>query len=121
VESLKPGGRSKSNQLIHRYFKVSSPLDQQAKTGLRGQFHRNPRRTKLISGGQTGVDRAALDVALALGLDVGGGCLQGWRAEDGMIPERDLRSSPLFSSGLGVCRTNALINVHTIQKVTILR
>ena len=43
---------------------------------------------RLISGGQTGVDRAALDVALALGLPVGGWCPQGRRAEDGMIPER---------------------------------
>ena len=29
---------------------------------------------KSVSGGQSGVDRAALDVALALGLEVGGGC-----------------------------------------------
>ena len=43
---------------------------------------------KLISGGQTGVDRAAFDVALALGLPVGGGCPQGRRAEDGIIPDR---------------------------------
>lgn len=32
---------------------------------------------KIISGGQTGVDRAALDVGLALGLAVGGGCPRG--------------------------------------------
>ena len=43
---------------------------------------------KLISGGQTGVDRAALDVALALSLPVGGGCPKGRRAEDGPIPDR---------------------------------
>ena len=43
---------------------------------------------KIISGGQTGVDRAALDVALALGLPVGGGCPKGRRAEDGIIPDR---------------------------------
>jgi hypothetical protein len=43
---------------------------------------------KIVSGGQTGVDRAALDVALALGLAVGGGCPKGRRAEDGRIPER---------------------------------
>lgn len=45
---------------------------------------------KLISGGQTSVDRAALDVALALGLPVGGWCPQGRRAEDGRIPDRYL-------------------------------
>ncbi|PJI37523.1 MAG: molybdenum cofactor carrier [Rhizobium sp.] len=43
---------------------------------------------KIVSGGQTGVDRAALDVALALGLPSGGWCPQGRRAEDGIIPDR---------------------------------
>jgi hypothetical protein len=41
---------------------------------------------KVISGGQTGVDRAALDVALELGLPCGGWCPKGRRAEDGAIP-----------------------------------
>jgi hypothetical protein len=44
--------------------------------------------TKLLSGGQTGVDRAALDVALALGLSCGGWCPQGRLAEDGPLPQR---------------------------------
>ncbi|HRZ05562.1 MAG TPA: putative molybdenum carrier protein [Candidatus Competibacteraceae bacterium] len=49
----------------------------------------NPTPTlKIVSGGQTGVDRAALDVGLALGLAVGGGCPRGRRAEDGQIPDR---------------------------------
>jgi predicted Rossmann fold nucleotide-binding protein DprA/Smf involved in DNA uptake len=43
---------------------------------------------KIISGGQTGVDRAALDVAMELGIPCGGWCPQGRRAEDGRIPER---------------------------------
>lgn len=43
---------------------------------------------KIVSGGQTGVDRAALDVALDWGLPVGGWCPRGRRAEDGTIPER---------------------------------
>ncbi len=42
--------------------------------------------TKIISGGQTGVDRAALDVALELGIPCGGWCPKGRRAEDGVIP-----------------------------------
>jgi hypothetical protein len=42
---------------------------------------------KIISGGQTGVDRAALDVALALGIPCGGWCPKGRRAEDGRIPD----------------------------------
>ena len=45
-------------------------------------------RLKIVSGGQTGVDRAALEVGLALGLAVGGGCPKGRRAEDGRIPDR---------------------------------
>jgi hypothetical protein len=43
---------------------------------------------KVISGGQTGVDRAALDAALFAGLPCGGWCPKGRRAEDGPI---DLR------------------------------
>lgn len=46
------------------------------------------RIAKIISGGQTGVDRAALDVAIALELKAGGWCPAGRRAEDGTIPER---------------------------------
>jgi hypothetical protein len=42
----------------------------------------------VVSGGQTGVDRAALDVAIALGIPHGGWCPRGRRAEDGVIPER---------------------------------
>jgi len=41
---------------------------------------------KIISGGQTGVDRAALDVALELKIPCGGWCPKGRRAEDGVIP-----------------------------------
>ena len=43
---------------------------------------------KIISGGQSGADRAALDVALQLGIPAGGWCPAGRRAEDGPIPER---------------------------------
>src|SRR4051794_16307480 len=43
---------------------------------------------KIISGGQTGVDRAALDVALELDLPCGGWCPRGRRSEDGAIPDR---------------------------------
>mgnify|MGYP001396255095 CR=1 FL=1 len=50
------------------------------------QAELRPRR--IVSGGQTGVDRAALDVALALGIECGGWCPRGRRAEDGPIPER---------------------------------
>ena len=40
---------------------------------------------KIVSGGQTGVDRAALDAAIFVGLLHGGWCPNGRRAEDGPI------------------------------------
>lgn len=52
-------------------------------------------RLRVISGGQTGVDRAALDAALRLGLEIGGWCPRGRRAEDGVIPDGyRLRETP---------------------------
>jgi hypothetical protein len=43
---------------------------------------------KIISGGQTGVDRAALDVALRHGIAAGGWCPDARLAEDGAIPDK---------------------------------
>jgi len=43
---------------------------------------------KVISGGQTGADRAALDAAMACGIPHGGWCPKGRLAEDGPIPEK---------------------------------
>src|SRR5256886_13993959 len=43
---------------------------------------------KIISGGQTGVDRGALDAALELGFSCGGWCPAGRLGEDGTIPKR---------------------------------
>lgn len=43
-------------------------------------------KIKIVSGGQTGVDRAALDAAIELGLECGGFCPKGRLAEDGIIP-----------------------------------
>lgn len=50
-----------------------------------------PRSTgveRIVSGGQTGVDRGALEAAIVLGIPHGGWCPLARRAEDGRIPER---------------------------------
>lgn len=44
--------------------------------------------TRIVSGGQTGVDRGALDAALAADFPCGGWCPAGRAAEDGTIPPR---------------------------------
>ena len=43
---------------------------------------------KIISGGQTGVDRAALDVAIDLDIQYGGWCPKGRLDENGTIPSK---------------------------------
>jgi len=54
---------------------------------------------QVVSGGQTGADRAGLDAAMALGIPVGGWCPRGRRAEDGPIPA----IYPLTETSLSSC------------------
>jgi hypothetical protein len=69
-------------------LRVCSPLKARAQNEVSGFFWRTTAMLlKIISGGQTGVDRAALDAGLASGITVGGWCPAGRRAEDGRIPE----------------------------------
>ncbi|MCB1236606.1 MAG: putative molybdenum carrier protein [Verrucomicrobiae bacterium] len=50
---------------------------------------------RIVSGGQTGADRAALDWAIARGIPHGGWCPEGRLAEDGPIdPRYELRETP---------------------------
>jgi hypothetical protein len=51
--------------------------------------------TRVISGGQTGVDQAALRAARDSGISIGGWCPPGRACEDGVIPpEFPLRETP---------------------------
>ena len=50
---------------------------------------------RIISGGQTGADRAGLDFAITHSIPHGGWCPKGRRAEDSVIPDRyALRETP---------------------------
>ena len=64
---------------------------------------------KIVSGGQTGADRAALDFALAHGLRIGGWIPRGRLAEDGPIPDRYAEMSEAPSADPGV---RTLLNVR---------
>jgi len=82
------------------------------------------RLRKVISGGQTGVDRAALDAALACGLEVGGFVPPDRSAEDGPVPDR-YPMTPL-PARRGETRAEAIdrrtrANVQAADAVLILR
>ena len=53
-------------------------------------------RYRIVSGGQTGVDRAALDIAIELGLEYGGWCPKGGWAEDLLLPPGLLARYPML-------------------------
>ena len=71
---------------------------------------------QIISGGQTGVDRGALDAALAASFPVGGYCPAGRSAEDGIIPDR----YPLTALDRGGPLERTLMNVAESDGTAIL-
>lgn len=71
---------------------------------------------KVVSGGQTGVDRGALDAAMAAGVDVDGWCPPGRSAEDGRLPEL----YPLKELSTGTYRDRTLRNVEESDGTVIL-
>jgi hypothetical protein len=73
--------------------------------------------SKIISGGQTGVDRAALDFAIRHGIPYGGFIPKGRWAEDGRIPEHyhglieTETSDPAERTRLNVAKCEAVLIV----------
>lgn len=73
---------------------------------------------KIVSGGQTGVDRAALDCAIKFNIAHGGWCPYGRQAEDGIIPEYyNLKEAPglTFEENLDqniIYKKRTELNVH---------
>lgn len=74
----------------------------------------NPAFIKIISGGQTGADRAGLDVAIARGLPHGGWCPKGRKAEDGPLPARYLLTETRSVSYLVRTERNAADSDATV-------
>lgn len=70
----------------------------------------------IISGGQTGVDRAALDVALVFELPCGGWCPFGRRAEDAAIAD----GYPLTETPLSKYRQRTEWNVRDSEGTLVL-
>lgn len=78
---------------------------------------------RIISGGQTGVDRGGLDAAMELGLDHGGSCPAGRRAEDGEIPAQyvlEEHTSPKYPprTAKNVCDADATLILVVGKRVT---
>ena len=62
---------------------------------------------KIISGGQTGADRAGLDASMEMNIPVGGWCPKGRKSEDGPIDEK----YPLQETTSGDYRVRTGLNV----------
>jgi hypothetical protein len=68
---------------------------------------------KIVSGGQAGADRAALDWAIENGIPHGGWCPKGRLAKDGPIPARyNLTETP---SSNYPCLKCQIRNMHVLQ------
>ena len=71
--------------------------------------------SKIVSGGQTGVDRGALEAALDLGFPYGGYVPKGRRSEDGIVPlefatmTEDTRKDYLHRTELNVVNSDATL------------
>jgi hypothetical protein len=75
---------------------------------------------QIVSGGQTGADRAALDWAIANGLPHGGWCPKGRLAEDGCISMKYQLMKPrgCTSSRVLVLRLNTRSDKNSLHEVS---
>ncbi len=71
---------------------------------------------KIVSGGQTGVDRAGLDAAIEMNIPVGGWCPKDRKAEDGPIDDR----YPLRETNSCDYETRTMFNVRDSHGTLIL-
>lgn len=69
---------------------------------------------RIVSGGQTGADRAALDWAIANGIPYGGWCPKGRMAEDGVIPEKYILKECYRMGYLARTRQNVIDSDGTV-------
>lgn len=80
--------------------------------------------SKIISGGQTGVDRGALEAALDLGFPYGGYVPKGRRSEDGIVPlefaamTEDTRKDYLHRTELNVVNSDAALILSRTRELT---
>ena len=56
----------------------SCVMRRRGRYGINAPITKRVANVKIVSGGQTGVDRGALEAAVALGLDFGGWAPHGW-------------------------------------------
>ena len=80
--------------------------------------------SKIVSGGQTGVDRGALEAALEQGFPYGGYVPKGRRAEDGIVPTKfaemieDTRKDYLHRTELNVIHSDATLILSRTKEQT---
>ena len=103
----------------HFFRKIDTPC-----TGPRKDLQKGVKPAmKVISGGQTGVDRGALDAAIAHGFPHGGTCPRGRRAEDGSIPatyQLEEHSSPKYPprTAKNICDADATLVLVSEPRIT---
>jgi len=68
---------------------------------------------KIISGGQSGVDRAALDFALQNNIPCGGRCPKGRLAEDGRIDDKYPLTETKTTLNVEHTKLNVKVNIES--------